>query len=124
MFRILIIVGVLAVLLATFAQSAAMTGTSKMLGGSGDSSVPHCQVTTSPVTVASDAITATNPTVECDQTGTYTVQSTVAAGASSSTNSNSIALTANTPAAVSITVSPSVSISAETSYTVTYEVTV
>ena len=70
---------------------------------------------------ASDTITAVNALVECDISGTYTVDATVTSGSSGS-GQNSASFTAGVPQSVAITLGSSVGITAST-YDVAVHVT-
>ena len=111
--RTLILGITLLVLVASLAYAAPMTvGTIGVLGG-GTDTVAHCQVLNYDV-AASDTITSVNANVECDVTGSYTVNATAISGASSGSGSSAASLTANTPLTVAVTISPSVSIGSST----------
>ena len=110
--RAIIFVGLVVLLTAGVAYSAAMTGTAKMLGGGSDD-VPHCQVLDYNVP-ASGAISSVNANVKCDLTRSYTVTSTVTSGAASGSGETAASLTANTPQVVAVTISPSVAITGTT----------
>ena len=111
-----LIIGIsLLVLVATLAYAAPMTaGTIKTLGG-GTDTVAHCQVLDYDI-AASDTITAVNANVECDVTGSYTVNATVTSGASNNSGQAAASLTADTPLVVAVTLGASVSIGSQTYY--------
>ena len=110
------IIGILLALLvlaSTGVFAASITGTTKALGG-GNDTVPHCQVQQYDIP-ASDTISSINVRVECDITGTYTVDVTVTSGASSGSGQNTgVSLTADTPSTVGITIAPTVAIGSST----------
>ena len=103
----------LLVLVASLAYASPMTvNTIGVLGG-GTDTVAHCQVLDYDI-AASDTITSVNTKVECDVTGSYTVNVTATSGASSGSGQAAASLTANTPATLAISISPSVSIGSST----------
>ena len=110
----LVVIGIALLLLVTTGgyATALTTGTISALGG-GSSNVAHCQVVDYDVAV-SDTISSVNANVECDLTGTYSVDATVTSGSSGSGQTTGVSLTAGVPLVVAITISPSVTISATT----------
>ena len=112
--RLLIIGAMLVMVVTVGAYSAAITGTAKTLGG-GTDNVAHCQVIDYDIPAA-DTITTINANVECDLTGSYTVDATVTSGASG-TGQTATSLTAGTPLVVAVGISPNVTIGSST-YTV------
>ena len=109
--RVLLIAIVAVAVVTVGAYSAAITGTAKTLGG-GTDNVAHCQVIDYDIP-ASDTITTINANVECDLTGSYTVDATVTSGSSGS-GQTATSLTANTPLVVAVSISPSVTIGSST----------
>ena len=102
----------LLVLVSTGVFAASITGTAKALGG-GNDTVPHCQVQQYDIP-ASDTISSINVRVECDITGTYTVDVTVTGASSGSGQNTGVSLTADTPSTVGVTIAPSVTIGSST----------
>lgn len=119
--RTLVLGMTLLVLVATLAYAAPMTMDSVDTLGGGAGTVAHCQVLDYDI-AASDTITSVNANVECDVTGSYTVNATVTSGASSESGSTPASLTAGNPLTVAVTISPSVTIGSST-YNVDVSVT-